>query len=605
MWMKKGQKRTIQHTLLRSHVLLTIAVIFVCVTVFGTVFVNELRRQMAEAQLSLCQRVAEQLEVEVDRMDDAAKRLIFSMDIKKLFYAQLPEDRTDLIHQNQLNLAEKAIMMTGVIYQVKQINLIDEQTRSISIAGNTRVTEREAGTFTVDWDRDLSVYPMRRMLLAPRKSSDGSYVVSLVRNFAPPPGRNMDSYVEIQQSYDVFEDILLHSTAAFGDLAGAFLFDEAGDLIYPAEPDDTLLALTQKLYRELENPGSVTSRFVADGMQVQTVAAAQLESVHWQLILLQSLPIMEQSTGRWAVGIVLCGALLAVIASAVSVMLSRKLATPIVRVHDRILSMNPVTLYEGARNSQEENETILELQELNDAFSEMMDSLRKSADETVLARSALLQAKLLALQAQMNPHFLYNTLNAISVMAEDEGALQTVDMIMALSQMLTYLTNGDIQKPVALDKELDYTMNFIALMKIRYEDAIDVQVDIPEDMRRIRIPKLVMQPFVENWSKYGMVAEGQSRLRICGKLEGGHWLLRIEDNGPGFDTVVLDQLHREIKDFAATGKIPDLKINKMGLLNIYIRMSFAYGRDFAFRVENRPEGGGRIEIGGIPHGAAD
>lgn len=604
--MEGSRQKNIQGSLLKSFSALAVAVVIISLGVFYAIFISSSQRQMEEVQLNLCRRVAQQLEIEIDRMDDAAKRIIFSTEIKRLFYETFPEGRSDLKYENRLNLAEEAVLTTGVIFQVRRINLIDSGSRKISIEGYVDFQEYSGDAASVSWPLDLSVFPGRRALLAPYRSpEDGKYVISVVRNLALPRNQSPYAYVEIQQSYGVFERILESNEETRNAFLKVYLFDEQGQLIYPL----TLEKGDEISRRYYEKTGEDYSRHVNSWRELrsETVAGVAMDKVGWNVVLVQSAPLMEQEIGRWCVVILAGGVLLIFIALAASFKLAGKLARPIAQVHRRVLSMNPITLEDAGPCDVQRNEFV-EVRELDDAFTRMMDALRESADAMVNARSSELQAKLLALQSQMNPHFLYNTLSAIGVMAEDEGAQQSMDMLMALSQMLAYISDGNLRAPVAMETELEHTMNFIALLKIRYEDQIDVKLDIQPEMMEIRVPKLILQPIVENWSKYGMVSHTQATLAITGRMEGAHWTLCVEDNGEGFSEEALATLHTQMKAVMDAEKIPDLKIHKMGLFNIFIRMHYAYGqlgRDFVFEVGNRPEGGGRVRIGGTYYGAAD
>lgn len=178
--------------------------------------------------------------------------------------------------------------------------------------------------------------------------------------------------------------------------------------------------------------------------------------------------------------------------------------------------------------------------------------------------------------------------------------MQSMDMILALSDMLNYVSGGDMS-PVELRTEVEYTQNFLSLLKIRFEDQVMVSISIPDPLMEIRVPKLILEPLVENWSKYGMSGTGQSRLSIKGAVSGGRWSITVTDNGPGFSQEIMEELTSKMDGVVREGKIPDLHIHKMGLLNIFIRLHYAYGKECIFQVENTPQGSGQVTIGGSYH----
>jgi two-component system LytT family sensor kinase len=158
---------------------------------------------------------------------------------------------------------------------------------------------------------------------------------------------------------------------------------------------------------------------------------------------------------------------------------------------------------------------------------------RTRLSETVQLQAQLAQARLDSLRTQLNPHFLFNTLNAVSALVERDprGARK---MIARLSDLLRYTLDESDEQEVPLHRELDVLGEYIDLMQIRFQDKLQVQIDVGDDARGAYVPNLLLQPIVENALKHG-VAEltGVGQIRIAARRSADDLVITVSDNGPG------------------------------------------------------------------------
>ena len=202
---------------------------------------------------------------------------------------------------------------------------------------------------------------------------------------------------------------------------------------------------------------------------------------------------------------------------------------------------------------------------------------------------------MLALQAQMNPHFLYNTLTTISIKAENHGDMDIVDMCDNLSSMLRYIAKeGSASVTIAV--ELDYLEKYLRLMKNRYPAQFTVTTEIPEELTRVQVPKLILQPIIENCFKYAFNKRAPWLIEIKGQMHDGLWSISVTDNGVGFDQEVLAFLQENMA--SDTFHFASDNMEKTGLLNIYYRLKLRYGEDAIFQILNLDGEGSTVTIGG-------
>ena len=202
-------------------------------------------------------------------------------------------------------------------------------------------------------------------------------------------------------------------------------------------------------------------------------------------------------------------------------------------------------------------------------FQEVQKSALKSA---AMAH----EAQLKMLRYQLNPHFLFNTLNAISTLILEKRTELANQMVTRLSSFLRYSLDNDPMQKITLDQEIAALKLYLDIEKVRFEDHLSLDLDIGEEAAHALIPSLLLQPLVENAIKYGIArAEEGGHLRIAAKVFAGDLLLELSDDGPGVELV--------------EGLIPHA--NGVGLRNTRERLQELYGNKHSFRLsETSPHG---------------
>ena len=151
----------------------------------------------------------------------------------------------------------------------------------------------------------------------------------------------------------------------------------------------------------------------------------------------------------------------------------------------------------------------------------------------------------------------------------------------------------------------NFTMTFAGLgdylecMKMRYGDDLKYEIDIPEEMMNIKIPKLCLQLIAENSIKFATKSvKPPWRIKISGKITGIYWEISVRDNGAGFSEDDIKEINEKTEYINETEMLPDLEINGMGLMNIYIRFKTLYRGKHIFKISNATDGGAIVTIGG-------
>jgi len=243
-----------------------------------------------------------------------------------------------------------------------------------------------------------------------------------------------------------------------------------------------------------------------------------------------------------------------------------------------------------------------EIESLNDAIIQLLSRLNKSFETEKKILLLNEQANYDLLQAQINPHFIYNILNLLSYRGVMNNDGKICDICDCLAAMLRYSTNT-VRRFCRIREELEYLKNYIMLLKMNYNHKLDFMVRVSKAILEQKIPKLVLQQFVENCVKHGFDDDHDSmQIQIDGLVEDGWWYITVADNGKGFSREILSALNGKFaearKELSEYFKNPSLKIGGLGVVNSYCRMQLLYRQNFIYQIGNGEEGA-KIRIGAV------
>lgn len=281
--------------------------------------------------------------------------------------------------------------------------------------------------------------------------------------------------------------------------------------------------------------------------------------------------------------LIVCG-----IVMMITYQISNQISRPI---HEMCRNVEKINLEQGV-NYEKVDTNIDELEFLSDSLKEMSTHLGVSLERIITLKDYETHAKMLALQAQMQPHFLFNTLTMIGTMAEEDGNEKIASICMNLTQMFRYIAAED-SRGVKMFEEIRHVERYVEIMKERFPEAV-VVIDIPLEALGCLIPKLSIQPLVENAFKYC----NRKKPWICLKgsvTEDGRWQVEVQDNGTGFSGEKVREIMGKCSESMKEEKTLSNQIDGMGLVNVYIRLKLFYGDSMIYEIQ---EGTSRILIGG-------
>ena len=239
-------------------------------------------------------------------------------------------------------------------------------------------------------------------------------------------------------------------------------------------------------------------------------------------------------------------------------------------------------------------ENVDEITELGMSFNILTGKIRELLDSKVKEQENLKKAELKALQAQINPHFLYNTLDTIVWMSESNQPGQVIEIVKALSSFFRIaLSRG--KDWISIRQEIEHVRSYLLIQKIRYRDILDYEIEVDENVLDGTILKLTLQPIVENALYHGIKNKrngGTIRVRVR-KADHNLVLLDVQDDGVGFTPFKLSQIQ------AAVANDSDEILQSesgFGLKNVHKRIQLYYGNQYGLSVESQYQKGTRVTV---------
>lgn len=577
---------TIQGRLFVCYTTIIVVLVLALFSVFNYYASQALTERASESLLQLAINNNSNLDAMIENMDSTANRIVSSSLIKASFYKDAADPSQELQYRREMMDLLFTVNGSKIDYR---INLLSDKGKFVEFGRNFDVSALAKPTLNKAlWLNDCLALEGKMYVASPHPYEWGrsdELVFSVCRAFNRTFGAPYDAVAEVVVDYDDFAQAV--RTAVRPDRVNVHVYDSVGRLIYPLNA-----AASTNHYAAI--PAGQSSGTLSQGSGREREISAFSRSAYSGLtmVISENESVFLEPVRLFRNRLVLAGIIAAIITTLMSSILSKQLTEPMRQIQESISKLELSDLHS---ESVPDKTSTYELTKLSSTYTKMVERLQESLEETVDARSRETEARMLALQAQMNPHFLYNIITVISIKAEDNEDPEVVGMCECLSEMLRYVTR-DTAREVPMGRELEYLEQYLYLMRCRYPGHFTAELDVPEGMQGLIVPKLVVQPLVENSFQHGFRTSGAWQLRLKGELSESGWRLTVTDNGAGFSDEVLEQLRRQFN--TARGDFQETPSDHIGLTNIFERLRFRYRAAAVFEVKNLPEGGCSVTIGG-------
>lgn len=408
------------------------------------------------------------------------------------------------------------------------------------------------------------------------------WVITMSRGIANLVGsRASKGAVFIDLNYSAISELCDQNS--IGDKGYVFIVDQDGNIVYHPQQ--------QQLYNELqtENIDAVMNAktdtvTVGKGEHEKIYTISRSEKTGWTVVGCMNVAELLKGSRQAQRVYVVCAAGLIVLALILSRLLARNITYPIQRLRDSMKKVQTGEFPTIDLEVSSENE----IGSLTKSFNVMTHRIQELMAQNIYEQEQKRKSELKALQSQINPHFLYNTLDSIIWMAEGKKNEEVVLMTASLARLLRQsISNED--ELVSIGQEAEYARSYLTIQKMRYKDKLEFQIDISPAIFGVKIIKLVLQPIIENAIYHGLkYKDSKGFLIVRGYREGEKAVLEVEDNGVGMDEETLSHIFEKHK--------VNYHSNGVGVYNVQKRLKLYYGEEYGIVYKSKKNEGTRAVI---------
>jgi two-component system, sensor histidine kinase YesM len=537
-----------------------------------------LKEKVMASKLKTIQQVETNLELILKSVNDLSLFLINSEDTKALF--KLPENAMETEKNFYIDKFNRMISFlssfepyvhslyiegfNGIVLNIDQYGTIDELSQTMK----NSMLESNGG----------SKYLLNKIDLFNNKPID---VISLIRLIKDV--NNISSklaFLKINISESKISKMLL-SAANKNEGNYIFLVDEDKNIISKSSEEYK----TEFSYSEIKNQLLGNAKKVYHEIELNNekylVICKNLDSPNWMLINIVLLkPLLYENLIIQKI-IYLIILFCIVVAGVFSFYFSKRLIKPLLEARQLMSNIE-----DHKFNGKVEVTGNDEITTLAQSYNKLVNRLKELTQQIYVGKIHQREAELKALQAQVNPHFLYNTLDIIYWKSRSENAFESAAIVEALSKLFRLsLNSGNELTTVA--KEVEHLESYIFIMKKRYGKTIQFFIDVQEETNSYSAIKLILQPLVENAINHGILQKNDSGIvNVSIFLKEGILYYQIIDNGVGID---IDRIKKLLKH-------TDEQNIGFGIKNVNDRIQLYFGKKFGVFFENMPSGGTKVTV---------
>ena len=564
-----GKFSSIQSVIFATVAVLVLSAVMIVTGVSMRFTDNSIFENSSEYTHTIIQQMNQNIDSYIDYMENIAYLISSNQDVQDyLFDDQIDnEGRYRILNQFQTILDSRS--------DIRNVGIISKSGRMLINDGSKSVNQ-DLDLNTQEWYIKAREKPNGPILTSSHVqhiiSGERPWVITLSRGIRDRSGSGeKEGVFFIDLNYSAISGLCDQSTV--GTKGYAFILDAKGNIVYHPQQ--------QQLYNELqtENISLIMDTdedtvLTGTGENGKLYSISRSDKTGWTVVDCTNVRELLSKSRQAQSVYVLTAIVLVIISLLFSRFMARSITLPIQKLRDSMkkvqkgdFSVSDVVV--DSRN---------EIGSLTKSFDVMTHKIQELMEQNVHEQEEKRKSELKALQSQINPHFLYNTLDSIIWMAEGKKNEEVVLMTASLARLLRQsISNEDEVVPIA--NEVEYARGYLTIQKMRYKDKLEFQIDVDPSILHIPLIKLVLQPIIENAIYHGLkYKESKGLLIVKGFMKDGNAVLQVIDDGVGMDEETLAHIYDKHK--------VNYHSNGVGIYNVQKRLKLYYGDDYGITYES-------------------
>ncbi len=591
---KSGKKQfKLQTKLFFIYVVVTETIVLSFAFFFYQYMASNLIDNELKALDSLNSSIIVQVDAAIEDLDNVSANINYST---RIIGKQDESFNVPFTTEKLNQLAEVLTTINGIDLESHQINIYDFEGNVARMGLRNNLIKVNLNL--LGWLDEVIELDGLKLISKPYRStayfSDGDWYISLYRTFSSPYGEKVGAIEAIRRCTSVFKSIISYEKKEDSGIK-TYIYDSDGVLIYPyiiVDTDDKYLF--ESYYAAISSGEDINQHInPLTGQREYLVYETSIYS-GWTYLSIQREDIVLEPVTSLVKWILIIVGIIFILALAVSYLLAKNMIKPIIKLKEIFQGQALDTLSEKV--GEDHYTSYAELAEVYNDYNIMNEKLHNSMNDLIESRNHEIKARMSALQAQTNPHFFYNTLSSIIVLSENGQNEEIVQLCRNLTKLMRYITDNYVNK-VQIRQELEYVGKYLYCMKVRYQSSLSFEYDIDDELMDIVIPKLSIQPLVENAIKHGTDCIPPWKITIKGRKTDSGWYITVMDSGNGFKPEVLESLEENKEKYKITSEEKPTEFEGFGLMNVYIRLKYFFQDSMVFEFGNTEKGHGYVTIG--------
>ena len=590
------KQRSLQSKLFIAYLSMACLILFSFAAFFYLFVAGRLKESQISAMNTLNSSFQSQVDSAIQNLDTVSVNINYSNISKSIL-----DQKFDLnISDDMLSqMSDLFLSLSGTELKAAQVNLYDFSGYVLQAGLSTMVKKTDSSR--TEWLQKAREASGKKIITKPyftyeysKSAKYPQWMISVYRSFTNQYRRGVGVIETAKQCKSIFKSIISYEKKNHNVAASVYVFNNDGELIYPYDISEKNAEQIKPYFTLTDD--SQTSTRLKSPLTGKNVYATRADSKYTGFTYLTVQPesfILAPVYQMIKILMAVVAAFL-LVSVIISYRLSRSVVKPVKHLKHIIQRMELDTL--GQEKVTSYPVSVNELEELYQAFQHMSDNLKDSMLELTQTKEQEIRARSMALQTQINPHFYYNSLSSISVLAENGDCDTVVKMCRNLSMIMRYVTDTG-HTTVTLADELDYVRKYLYCMKVRYQSSLNYHIDVDESILMQKVPKLLIQPFVENAVRYGSDCAPPWTITISSYVADNCWKITVTDTGPGFSEEACARIAENLAKADQNPGLPALKINGLGTVNVYLRWKLFCKEDIIFEYGNNEDGHGMASIG--------
>ena len=564
-----GKFSSIQSVIFATVAVLVLSAV-VIVTGVSMKFTNtSIFENSSEYTHTIIQQMNQNIDSYIDYMENIAYLISSNEDVQDYLFDEKidNEGRYRILNQFQTILDSRS--------DIRNVGIISKNGRMLINDGSKSVNQ-DLDLNTQEWYATALEKPNGPILTSSHVqhiiSGERPWVITLSRGIRDRSGSGeKEGVFFIDLNYSAISELCDQSTV--GTKGYAFILDAKGNIVYHPQQ--------QQLYNELqtENISLIMDTdedtvLTGTGNDGKLYSISRSEKTGWTVVDCTNVKELLSKSRQAQSVYVLTAIILVIVALLFSRFMARSITLPIQKLRDSMKKVQEGDF--GVSDVVVDSKN--EIGSLTKSFDVMTHKIQELMEQNVHEQEEKRKSELKALQSQINPHFLYNTLDSIIWMAEGKKNKEVVLMTASLARLLRQsISNEDEVVPIA--KEVEYARGYLTIQKMRYKDKLEFQIDVDSSILYIPLIKLVLQPIIENAIYHGLkYKESKGLLIVKGFMKDGNAVLQVIDDGVGMDEETLAHIYDRHK--------VNYHSNGVGVYNVQKRLKLYYGDDYGITYES-------------------